>query len=169
MAKYSPIILDIESSGFGSHSYPIEIGVIFEDKSKYCSLIKPESNWVHWSEEAEQLHHIKRDSLTIHGKSAYDVAKRLNKLLHGKIVYSDGWVVDSTWLIRLFEAAKIEMTFSLSAIEMILKEQQMNLWDEMKKKVISELKLSRHRASNDAQIIQETFTRTLCVNQSPSH
>jgi len=169
MTKYSPIILDIESSGFGSHSYPIEIGVIFEDKSKYCSLIKPESNWVHWSEEAEKTHHIKRDLLINNGKSPYDVANHLNKLLNGKIVYSDGWVVDSTWLIRLFEAAKIEMTFSLSAIEMILKEQQMNLWDEMKKKVISELKLSRHRASNDAQIIQETFTRTLCVNQSPSH
>jgi len=161
MTIYSPIILDIESSGFGSHSYPIEIGVILEDKTKYCSLIKPESNWVHWSEEAEKIHHIKRDSLINNGKSPYDVANHLNKLLNGKIVYSDGWVVDSTWLIRLFEAAQLEMTFSLSAIEMILKEQQMRRWDDMKNVVIRELKLDRHRASNDAQIIQETFTRTL--------
>lgn len=161
MIKYSPIILDIEASGFGSHSYPIEIGVILEDKSKYCSLIKPENNWVHWSEEAEKIHHINRNSLIKNGKSSLDVAKDLNEILNGKVIYSDGWVVDSSWLIRLFDAARLKMTFTLSSIEMILKEQQINRWDDMKNIVINELNLSRHRASNDAQIIQETFTRTL--------
>lgn len=161
MTKHSPIILDIEASGFGSHSYPIEIGVILEDKSKYCSLIKPENNWVHWSEEAEKIHHINRNSLIKNGKSSLDVAKDLNEILNGKVIYSDGWVVDSSWLIRLFDAARLKMTFTLSSIEMILKEQQINRWDDMKNIVINELNLSRHRASNDAQIIQETFTRTL--------
>jgi len=165
MSKHhSPVIIDIESSGFGSHSYPIEIGVILEDKSKFCSLIKPESSWVHWCEDAEKVHRINRDSLVSHGKSSLSVAKKLNKILKGKTVYSDGWVVDSTWLIRLFEAAGISMAFTLSAIEMILKEKQIDRWDEMKSSVISELNLSRHRASNDAQIIQETFTRTLNFN-----
>lgn len=159
--QHSPVIIDIESSGFGSHSYPIEIGVILEDKTKFCSLIKPESSWVHWCDEAQQVHQINRDSLITHGKSSLSVAKNLNKILNGKTVYSDGWVVDSTWLIRLFEAAGIKMAFTLSAIEMILKEKQIYRWDEMKSSVINELNLSRHRASNDAQIIQETFTRTL--------
>lgn len=161
MAKQSPIILDIEASGFGSHSYPIEVGVILEDKSKYCSLIRPESHWDHWSTEAEKVHHIERNSLIKNGKSPLDVAKDLNNILKGKVVYSDGWVVDNPWLIRLFEAAGIEMAFKLSAIELILKETQMNHWDETKKIVINELNIARHRASNDAQIIQETFSRTL--------
>ena len=164
MLQNSPIIIDIEASGFGSHSYPIEIGVILEDKSKYCSLIKPESTWVHWSEEAEQIHHINRDSLVTHGRSPRVVAKNLNTILHGKTVYSDGWVVDNPWLIRLFDAAGVKMEFTLSSIELILKEQQINLWDEMKNTVIRELNISRHRASNDAQIIQETFYRTLNQN-----
>jgi len=161
MIKASPVIIDIEASGFGSHSYPIEVGVILEDKSKYCSLIKPESNWKHWSKEAEDVHHIDRNSLIKNGKSPLDVAKDLNEILKGKVVYSDGWVVDNPWLIRLFDAAGLKMTFTLSAIEMILKEKQMSVWDEMKTTVINELNIVRHRASNDAQIIQETFSRTL--------
>lgn len=45
-------------------------------------------------------------------------------------------------------------------LEMILNEAQMNMWQETKLQVISDLQLSRHRASADALIIQETYMRT---------
>ena len=34
-----PDIIDIEASGFGPDSYPIEIGVALSSGEKYCSLI----------------------------------------------------------------------------------------------------------------------------------
>lgn len=161
MTKQPPIIIDIEASGFGSYSYPIEVGLILENKTKYCTLVKPEEDWVHWDSSAEDVHQITRDKLFSHGRTATVVAQQLNTLLSGKTVYSDAWVVDRPWLISLFEAAGIEMEFKLSSIELILKEQQIDLWDDMKIIVIQDLDIRRHRASNDAHVIQETFSRTL--------
>jgi hypothetical protein len=39
----------------------------------------------------------------------------------------------------------------------------MEIWTQTKLQVIADLALIRHRASSDALIIQETFTRTLQV------
>ena len=36
-----PNIIDVEASGFGPHSYPIEVGLALGDGSKFCSLILP--------------------------------------------------------------------------------------------------------------------------------
>ena len=36
----------------------------------------------------------------------------------------------------------------------------MELWHEVKKQVVADLALTRHRASFDALIIQETYVRT---------
>ena len=41
----APAVLDVEASGFGRSSYPIEIGVVFPDGHAYCTLIRPESHW----------------------------------------------------------------------------------------------------------------------------
>ena len=53
------------------------------------------------------------------------------------------------------------MKFHLSPLEMILSEAQMTMWADVKTQVINDSKLRRHRASNDAWIIQETYRRTL--------
>ncbi|MGZ8137090.1 MAG: hypothetical protein ACXW1W_09780 [Methylococcaceae bacterium] len=54
--------------------------------------------------------------------------------------------------------------FSISQLEMILSEYQMQHWSNARDQVISELKLTRHRASSDALIIQETYNRT-CLQE----
>ena len=36
-----PTILDLEASGFGRDSYPIEVGYVLPDGSSFCSLIRP--------------------------------------------------------------------------------------------------------------------------------
>jgi hypothetical protein len=89
------------------------------------------------------------------------VAVELNRLLEGRTVFSDAWSVDNPWIISLFAAARVKRAFSVSALEMLLSEEQIALWPEMRDAVVSELGLTRHRASNDAWIIQETFARTL--------
>ena len=156
-----PIIIDIEASGFGGASYPIEIGLVMEDGKKFCSLILPAPEWTHWDEEAEKVHNIERSILEVYGKAPKEVATLLNELLDGKTVYTDGWVVDKPWITTLFYEAGINMSFEVSSLEMILSESQMENWHKTKDQVIKDLDLSRHRASYDALIIQETYKRTL--------
>jgi len=156
-----PFIIDIEASGFGAHSYPIEIGLALQDDIRYCSLICPEPEWDHWDPSAEQVHNIPRKVLEKKGKPAEVVAHELNQILDGKTVFSDGWVVDEPWLLRLFNACRIKKLFSFYDLQTILSEPQMNKWHQTKDQVIEELNIPRHRASNDARIIQETYIRTL--------
>ena len=156
-----PIIIDIEASGFGGASYPIEVGLVMEDGKKFCSLILPAPEWTHWDEEAEKVHNIERSILEVYGKEPKEVATLLNELLDRKTVYTDGWVVDKPWITTLFYEAGINMSFEVSSLEMILSESQMENWHKTKDQVIKDLDLSRHRASYDALIIQETYKRTL--------
>ena len=161
--KGIPYIIDVEASGFGEESYPIEIGVILNDESKYCSLVHPQPDWLHWDDSAEEIHGISRELLFEYGRPVTEVADYLNKFLSGMTVFSDGWVVDKPWLNKLFYAAGKSMTFSVSPLEIVLSETQMEHWHLTKKKIFEETKLDRHRASNDAWIIQETYRQTLKI------
>lgn len=156
-----PPIIDLEASGFGATSYPIEVGVALEGNRKYCTLILPAPAWTHWDEEAEKVHRIARDILEHHGRPMQEVASQLNSLLRGRTLYTDGWVVDKPWLITLFHAAGMEMEFQVSPLEIILSEYQMEHWHATKDRVIAEMNQARHRASYDAWTIQETYKRTL--------
>lgn len=160
LQPHCPNIIDIEASGFGGESYPIEVGISLTSGDKYCSLILPEASWRHWDPEAEKVHHISKNILFEFGRSVREVAGNLNQHLAGQVVYSDCWVVDQPWLIRLFEAAGLQMNFQISDLEYILSEAQMNCWHTTKNQVLAELKVERHRASQDALVIQETYKRT---------
>ena len=158
-----PFIIDVEASGFGSASYPIEIGLALETDTRYCSLIQPSPRWTHWDEAAEKTHKISREILNRRGKPLGQVARELNKILEGTTVYSDGWGVDKPWITRLYSEAGVRQTFSVSPLERILTESQMEIWHDKKAKIIKKFDLERHRASIDAFIIQETFVRTLAL------
>jgi len=157
----NPFIIDVEASGFGSTSYPIEIGVALDGGKKYCTLITPSPGWTHWDDSAEKVHGISRDILETYGTPVVEVADTLNLLLDGLTLYSDGWVVDKPWLMTLFQAAGRPMHFYLSPLEMILSEVQMANWHTTKDRIIEDMHLERHRASYDAWIVQETYRQTL--------
>jgi len=167
--KGKPNIIDIEASGFGGESYPIEVGLVLSDDTKFCTLILPSKDWDYWNDEAEQIHHISRETLKRHGKPVVEVAHELNKILAGMTLYSDGWVVDKPWLIRLFHASGIDMKFDVSPLEMILSEQQMKIWHETKDKILFQTNIQRHRATNDAWVIQETYRQTNALIKEANH
>ncbi|MES9899089.1 MAG: hypothetical protein ABW148_08710 [Sedimenticola sp.] len=160
--KESPLppVIDIEASGFGSNSYPIEIGVILPDRSSCCYIIKPCREWIFWSEEAEQVHGITREQLEQHGRAPETVAIELNSRLKGMKIYTDAWGHDSSWLGKLYNITGIPQEFRLESIRYLLSEQQAELWHATKELVLRELNLPRHRASSDALVIQETFKQT---------
>jgi len=161
-----PYIIDVEASGFGGTSYPIEIGVALDGGRRYCALIKPAPGWTHWSEQAESVHGISRQQLASFGKPVAEVATQLNALLAGMTLYTDGWVVDKPWLITLFHEARQSMQFHVSPLDLILTEAQMEAWHATKKRVARDTDLTRHRASHDAWLIQETYRQTAALNSA---
>jgi hypothetical protein len=160
LSEYQPPpIVDVEASGFGSASYPIEVGLVLPTGRSYCSLITPALGWRHWDAGAERVHGVSRDALLRHGRPAHEVAREMNGLLRGMIVYCDSWYHDFTWLSRLFDAGDSAQAFQLEDIRSLLTQKQADNWRATKTQLINELQLDRHRASNDAQVLQSTLLR----------
>ena len=153
----TPTIIDVEASGFGPRSYPIEIGVALESGDTLCYLVLPKDDWTFWDEGAERVHRIPRDILETHGRPIEEVAHDLNKFVEAETVFSDGWEVDSPWLSQLFEAAGVACRFHFSALDFILSEEQMEEWHQTKDQIVAEMDIKRHRASLDALVIQKTL------------
>jgi hypothetical protein len=149
-----PTILDIEASGFGRGSYPIEVGFVAADGALFCGLIRPEPDWLHWDEGAEALHGISRELLQRHGRPVPWMAEQLNARLRGQVVYCDGWGHDYPWLARLFDAAGMRPSFRLDDLRRLLDEHEALRWRGVTEAVRARQQLSRHRASADARVLQ---------------
>ncbi len=155
-----PIVIDFEASGFGKGSYPIEVGFSRRHGEGWCTLIRPESDWQHWDDKAAHIHRIPREILVERGKSASVVTEQLNIQLAGLTVYTDGWAQDYVWMALLFDAADRVPSFRLADLREIISPQQEGLWHVTKDQVVEDLNISRHRASNDARVLQMTWLRT---------
>lgn len=152
-------MLDVEASGFGRHSYPIEVGFVQPDGRTFCKLIRPQPDWTHWDAQAENTHHISRELLLQRGAPALEVARALNEALQGQTVYSDGWAHDYSWIGTLFDAADLVPRFRLENLRLLLSEEEANQWHEVKASIAAERGAQRHRASADARLLQLTFQR----------
>lgn len=158
-------VIDIEASGFGRDSYPIEVGIILPNGKAYCFLIKPPPHWTHWDHTAEHAHRISRELLLEKGMEPLEVAQSLNDLLQGARVYTDAWSHDLSWLGKLYDLTETTQLFKLESLRSLLSERQSAQWHQTKEKVITEFSLKRHRASSDARVIQETLSRILHENR----
>lgn len=156
----TPITIDFEASGFGKGSYPIEVGFSGRHGEGWCSLIRPEEDWLHWDSGAAQMHRIPRELLLERGRPVVFVADQLNNLLRGQTVYTDGWTQDYVWMSRLFDAAEKVPMFTLADMREIISPKQEALWHKTKDHIHEELAISRHRASSDARVLQLTWLRT---------
>lgn len=155
-----PIILDIEASGFGVGSYPVEIGYAAVDGTTWSARVQPHADWLHWDKEAEKLHQQSRQSLEKHGKSAREIAMHLNHVFAGQTVYTDGWYQDFVWLHSLYDAADISPRFKLEDLSVTLTPEQQAVWHDTKQSVREALALQQHRASEDAKVLQLTWLKT---------
>lgn len=152
-----PCVLDIEASGFGRSSYPVEIGYVLPDGRAVCMLVRPVAHWTHWDPDAERVHRISRQMLLQHGRAPLKVAQTLNRDLHGLTVYCDGWAHDYPWLAALFEEAGMSPAFRLESVSALLAEEKLARLDTARRDAQAELGLRRHRASNDARVLQRAL------------
>jgi hypothetical protein len=154
-----PTVLDVEASGFGRNSYPIEVGFVLPDGHTFCTLILPQAHWTHWDEQAAATHHIPRALLHQRGQRVELVAQKLNSDLRGLTVYSDGWANDYSWLGALFDEAEMTPAFRLENLRKLLSETEAAHWHQVKAQITAERGAQRHRASADARLLQLTFQR----------
>jgi hypothetical protein len=154
-----PCVIDIEASGFGRHSYPIEVGYVLPDGRAVCMLVRPAAGWTHWDDGAALVHGITRAALQAHGRCAPDVATRLNAELAGHTVYCDGWAHDYTWLAALYEEAGMQPAFKLESVHALLGEEPLSRLDAARRDALAALGLTRHRASNDARALQRALAQ----------
>ena len=154
-----PCVLDIEASGFGRNSYPIEVGYVMPDGRARCTLIRPAGHWTHWDANAARLHGITRAKLLQHGRPVGEVARTLNTDLAGRTVYCDGWAHDYAWLAALFEEAELSPHFKLETVGRLFDERRLSHLGEARASALAELGLKRHRASNDARVLQRALQR----------
>lgn len=162
---WPPPILDIEASGFGRDSYPIEVGFVLSNGQAWCSLIRREPEWTHWDEAAQAMHRITRESLEQHGRAPAQVVETLDNWLRGQVVYSDAWAHDYSWLNQLYEAAGRAPSFKLENLRALLSDDEAGRWHEVKQQVSSTVELARHRASSDARLLQMTLKRMRARNR----
>lgn len=158
-SRLPPCVLDIEASGFGRNSYPIEVGYVMPDGRGVCMLVQPMAGWTHWDPTAEKVHGIGRDTLLAHGRTAREVALTLNRDLSGRCVYCDGWAHDYSWLAALFDAAELHASFRLESVTALLDEASLQRLDAAYQASLGEMGLTRHRASNDARALQRALMR----------
>jgi hypothetical protein len=159
-----PCVIDIEASGFGRGSYPIEVGFVLPNGTTVCTLVRPAPHWTHWDPSAQSLHGLTRELLHEHGRPAEEVARLLNQHLAGTDLYCDGWAHDYAWLALLFDEAGLTPAFKLHHLRELLDDDDAAHWDQACAQARAHLHITRHRASNDARILQLALA---CVKGLP--
>jgi len=108
--------IDLEASGLGASSWPIEVGWCFPDSAPETYLIRPSEDWspAAWDENAEALHGVTLEMLQKEGADMIDVCKCLNEALARADVFSDAPDWDAFWLYRLYSAAGEKQAFKLN-------------------------------------------------------
>lgn len=161
-------IIDIESSGLSSSSYPIEIAIALTNGKVYSALIRPIAEWTYWDETAAALHGITREQLLQDGKPIEQVCEEINQLCQDRVLYSDGWTYDSAWLNKLFGHAGVNARFRVSSLDPLLGENWSALrWKLLKADIAEKLTQRQHRALTDVFIIREAFQEYRDLLKSP--
>lgn len=141
------ICIDIEASGLGPDSYPIEVAWKCDSSGAQDEfLIDPASveGWDYWDEFAEELHCIEHEQLGRKGITAAQACERLNAALAGKTLTCDAYDFDLFWMRRLFHSQQMPMRFRIQGIERLLTPEQCEAYRKS-------TRFRRHRALRDVE------------------
>lgn len=167
--------LDFEASSLGPHSYPIEVGWVFEDGQAEGYLIRPAPGWVDWDPIAEQIHGISREDLEQNGLSPNVVAARMMAELKDYQILASAPSWDGKWLSALLRAAglprrALTLTRTDDVIAALARQQLVGKMPDVAARetvadLIAEVRagegVPEHRALSDARIEQARWRKVL--------
>lgn len=154
------ICIDLEASGLGAQSYPIEVAWKNDLTGEQDSfLIDPDTaeGWLYWDEYAEEMHGIEREELNKQGLDIISACKRLNEKLKDKTLISDAVEFDLFWLTRLFEATGIKPMFEMAGLDRILSSEQ-----RIQFGFLAKAQSRKHRALDDVEDIISCIKAVSC-------
>jgi len=156
MTQYN--LIDIEASGLDIESYPIEVGILFEN-TVHTWLIKPEPRWQHWDDAAEKIHGLLRQHILRQGMDAKQVAIEINELVKNSngLLYSDAVQWDSDWINHLFRTVGVITEFHLLPIQDLFSENEESLFKQQRTQIVLSGKYRQHRAGEDVQLINRAL------------
>jgi len=151
------VFIDIEASGLGGKTYPIEVGWATCDLASTCYLVRPAKLWDDWlwMPESEKIHNIHRDVCVREGHDVVEVAHAVNAAMKDRLVFSDAVDFDGYWLSVLFRAADVAPGFALYNANVLLRDlieapqPQANLYAKLAYSKASETYPHTHRADED--------------------
>lgn len=98
------------------------------DGRRYCSLIRPRTEWLRWDPAAQALHGVSREHAQQYGRSVETICAQLSADLRGRIVYSYAWAMDWPWISQLYEGLDRSPPFRLESVRSLLQESELPLW-----------------------------------------
>ncbi len=152
----TPVFLDCEASGWPPDGVAIEVAWSELGGEIVSVLVKPNWRWTYWSDQAEAVHGIARQTLERDGIEAAEVARRMNAALAGRLVYTDAPEYDAAWLAPIFDVAGVEPEFSLGNAYVIIPDVPGRMPD-----LVQEARAAAggiHRAAADVRFLVELYT-----------
>jgi DNA polymerase III epsilon subunit-like protein len=155
------IFIDVEASGLGVGSWPIEIGLAWFDADEtiktWSSLIRPSPDWHMdgWDHNAEDIHGLSIEDLQ-DAPHAFDVANEFLAFVSArKFVVSDSPAFDGSWINVLLEESisthRIDLVNFRNCTDKMSDQAAKHMRDFLDQSVIL------HRAGPDARINAEAF------------
>jgi hypothetical protein len=159
-----PVFYDCEASCI--NGLPIEIGWAFVDMStgriqSESHLVKPLARWdiqTVWDPDAEKLHGISLEQLLAHGRPPFEIARRMNEVLAGRELFSDGPADDEHRLRIILDEMGPDATFTIRRLHanVLISQLAAKLgWDSASYRVakteVARTSPRTHRAEADAR------------------
>lgn len=167
------IFIDFEASSL--NGFPIEIGwaEVLRDRR-----IVAESHYIHfppwmdqldlWDHQAEAIHRISRRFLMEMGRPPVEVASRANEALEGAVVCADS-AYDAMWAGQLFNAADIELRFSIVDISVAFSGPEIEETAIQNARQVADRQFPMtHRAAEDARHWAEVYKMSLKGGAKPA-
>jgi hypothetical protein len=150
------MFLDCEASGWPPDGVAIEIAWGAPGGEIVSYLVKPNWRWTHWSEQAEAVHGIPRETLERNGIEAREIAMLMNTALDGRIVYTDAPEFDAAWISPIFDVAEINPTFDFADAHSVIPDVPGRMPELIEKARTAAGGI--HRAAMDVRFLIELYT-----------
>lgn len=156
----APNVIHIESSATGDDGFPMEIGLVMHNGAAYCLVARPEAAGFPPAPAAEQATGLTAEVREARALAIPELALELNRALGGDTVHFDARGPGAALLLRLFDAAGMDPSFTLEPLQALLTVDQCRDWERATVTALQEQRHIRNRASDKATVLQQSLVRS---------